>query len=262
MRCKHCNARLATHDIWCVECGYQTEVVKHDLAAMPSLGDTYRKFWMQKSSSVPGAAFALILGVLPMAIVIWLFSSIISLESNTAMQLIMNLFIKSVAISVFLPFVLIGFKVISERDDYRLGFKEMLVSLSAYPRYLVFSLISSLYYVLLYIICWGFPNFASLSILRLVWLVMVVYWVAIILPAPVLMEKLKIPPLHAIRLSYRHFHDIRWNIFLLAIVLAILNGLAFCIFFIPMIITLPLSLYAIRDYTKRLIEFELLDYRR
>ncbi len=262
MRCKHCNGRLATHDIWCVECGRQTDVVKQDLASMKSLGDTYGKFYPVKSASVPGAAFSLILGVIPMAVIIWLLNSIISLEDSTAMQMIMSLVIKSVAISVFVPFVLIGFNVINGSKDYKLELSGMLAALKTYPRYLLFALLSALYYSVLYIVCWGFPNFASLPILRLVWLVMLVYWVAIVLPAPVLMEKLGVSPLKAIRLSYRHFHDVRWNIFLLALVLAGMNALAFCLFFVPMVITLPLSLFAIRDYTERLVEYELLDYRR
>lgn len=262
MRCKYCNSKLATHDIWCVECGRQTDVVKHDLASMKSLKETYGKFFPVKSASVPGAAFSLILGVIPLALIIWLLNSIIALEDNTAMQMIMSLVIKSVAISIFVPFILIGFNVINSSKDYKLELHGMLAALKTYPRYLLFTLISALYYIVLYIVCWGFPNFASLPILRLVWLVMVAYWVAIVLPAPVVMERRSVSPLKAIRLSYRHFHDVRWNIFLLALVLAVMNGLAFCLFFVPMVITLPLSLFAIRDYTARLIEYELLDYRR
>lgn len=262
MRCKHCNARLATHDIWCVECGHQTEVVKKDLSAMKSLGDSYRKFAPVKSNSVPGAAFSLILGIIPIVVIIWLFNSIISLESNTATQLIINLVIKSVSLSIFIPFVLIGFDAICRNHEYQLSLPQIIASLKTYPRYLLFALISALYYSVLYIVCWGFPGFASLPILRLVWLVMLVYWVAIVLPAPVLMEKLNLSPWKSIQMSYRHFHDVRWNIFLMALVLAFINVLAFILLFVPMIISLPLSLYAIRDYADRLLEYELLDYRR
>jgi hypothetical protein len=47
-------------------------------------------------------------------------------------------------------------------------------------------------------------------------------------------------------------------------VLAVLNALG-CLFFwlllIPEALILPLSFFAVRDYTRRLIEFELLTYR-
>jgi len=100
--------------------------------------------------------------------------------------------------------------------------------------------------------------------LRLVWLVLVNYWVAIVLPSLVLMEEMSYNPWKAIKKSYQHFQDVRWNIYLLALVLAGLNALG-CLFFwlllIPEALILPLSLYAVRDYTRRLIDFELLNYR-
>ncbi len=40
MRCKYCNARLAVHDIWCMQCGKQTPVIKNELYAMKSFSET------------------------------------------------------------------------------------------------------------------------------------------------------------------------------------------------------------------------------
>lgn len=262
MRCKYCNAKLATHDIWCVECGRQTTVVKQDLASMRSLGNTYSSFKAHMSSAVPGSAFSLILGIIPLAVLIWVFSSIIPFDNESVGGLLLGLLIKSVSLSIFIPFVLIGFNAISLSETYTLSWQQIIAALNSYPRYLLFSLVSAAYYTVLFLICWGVPGFASLPILHLVWLVMVVYWVAIILPAPVLMERLGLSPWQAITKAYHHFHDVRWNIFLLALVLALLNAVAFLLLFVPMVVTLPLSLYAIRDYTNRLVEYELLDYRR
>jgi len=262
MRCKFCNAKLATHDIWCVECGRQTDIVKNDLASMRSLGNTYRSFKEHMSGAVPGAAFSLILGIIPLVVLIWMFSSIIPFDNESIGGLFLGLIIKSVSLSLFIPFVLIGFRAISQSNSYALSWQQITSALKSYPKYLLLSLISAAYYIVLYIVCWGVPGFASLLILRLVWLVMVVYWVAIILPAPVLMERFNLSPWQAISKAYHHFHDVRWNIFLLALVLAVINALAFVLLFVPMVVTLPLSLFAIRDYTDRLVEYELLDYRR
>jgi hypothetical protein len=122
-----------------------------------------------------------------------------------------------------------------------------------------------LFYSFIYLICFGLPNFGSLPILRLVWLVLVNYWIAIALPAVVLMEQFNWSPWFAIQKSYKHFHDLRWNIFLLALVLTFANLIALGLFFlllIPLVFTLSLSLFAIRDYVRLLVDFELLDYRR
>lgn len=262
MRCKHCNNRLANHDIWCVECGKQTEVIKNELSALKSLGNTYKSWNRDKASAVPGTAFALIAGLIPILVLIVLFHRYISLESNTAMRTILNLGIKSISISIFVPFILIAFSSISSHDQYHLSLSDMLKGMRSYPRYLGFTLISAFYFSLIHLICFGLPNFGSLPILRLVWLVLVNYWIAIALPAAVLMESLDLCPGKAIKMSYRHFHDVRWNIYLLGLVLAILNLVAGALLFFPLVFSLPLSLFAIRDYTKRLVDFELLEYRR
>lgn len=229
---------------------------------MKSLKETYRAFLPEKALAIPGTAFMLIAGLIPILVLLWLFNKYISLESGTAVQMLVNLFIKSVAISVFVPIILSAFNAICSNTDYRLSFAEMMTSLKSYPRYLGYALISALFFSIIYIIGFGFPSFASLPILRLVWIVLVNYWVAIVMPAVVLMEQFSLSPWQAIKKSYRHFHDLRWNIYLLALVLGVMNLVALMLFFVPLIFTLPLSMFAVRDYIRRLVDYELLDYRR
>ncbi|MDD2230479.1 MAG: hypothetical protein PHY48_13830 [Candidatus Cloacimonetes bacterium] len=262
MRCKHCNARLAAHDIWCVECGRQSDVVKNELSSMQSLKKSYKAFMPKKADAIPGTAYVLIGGMIPLLLVIWLFNSYISLKSDTAILMLVNLFVKSIALSTFIAVVLTSFNGICNQSGYSLSLANMRSALRSYPRYKVFTLISALYFSLIYLICFGLPDFAALPILRLVWIVLVNYWVAIVVPAVILMEDLKLSPWHAIKKSYKHFHDVRWNIYLLILVLSAINLLALFFFFVPLIITLPLSFFALRDYVRRLVDFELLEYRR
>ncbi len=262
MRCKYCNARLAAHDVWCVECGRQTEIVKTDLSSMKSLKATYASFMPNKALAVPGSAVMLIAGILPTMILIWLFNKYISLETSTAIKMLVNLGVKSVALSIFIPIALSGFHAACNQDTYQLSFSSLTASLRSYPRYLVFTIISALYFSLIYIIGFGFPSFASLPFLRLVWIVLVNYWVAIAVPALVIMEQYPLNPWQAIKKSYHHFHDLRWNIYLLVLVLTIINLLAMLLLVVPLIITIPLSIFAVRDYIRKLISYELLDYIR
>lgn len=262
MRCKHCNTRLASHDIWCVECGRQSDVVKHELSSMQSFKKTYQAFMPNKATAIPGTAYMLIGGMIPLLLVIWLFNSYISLQSDTAIHMLVNLFIKSIAISIFIPVMLSSFNSICNQPGYSLSLTNMRSALRTYPRYKLFTLISALYFSLIYLICFGLPDFAALPILRFVWIVLVNYWLAIVVPAVVLMEDLKLSPWQAIKKSYLHFHDVRWNIYLLILVLSAINLVALFFFFVPLIITLPLSFFALRDYTRRLVDFELLEYRR
>ncbi|GAB1365490.1 hypothetical protein MASR1M36_03610 [Candidatus Cloacimonadaceae bacterium] len=265
MRCKYCNARLASHDLWCVDCGRQSQAVKNDLSAMASLAATYKKQRQSFSSSVPGFAFAVILGLIPICAVLYLFHSIISLDSNTVVGTFVNHLVKAIALSVFIPFILIAFKPICGKDNYSLGLSEMFSALRDYPRYFAYSLINALFFALIHLICYGVPGFSSHPILRLVWLILVNYWLAISVPALVLMEELPASAWAAIKKSYRHFHDVRWNLYLMVIVLGLMNLFALLLFFllfVPSVLMLSLSVFALRDYVRRLIAFELLEYRR
>lgn len=261
MRCVKCNNRLAAHDIWCVECGNQTSVVKKELSAIQSLKKTWNAFQPHISANVPAAGFSIILGIIPIAIIVWIYITAITNEFNTDLQMILHLAIKTIAFSLFIPMLLISMKPLSSLDNYRITLKEVLSSLKSYPKYWLFSLISGFFFVLIHIVCFGLPSFGSDPILRLVWIVLINYWLAIILPAPVLMERLNVSPQKAILLSYKHFHDLRWNIYLLALVLFAMNALAFALLFFPLLVTIPLSWYVIRDYTNKLCDFELLSYR-
>jgi hypothetical protein len=81
----------------------------------------------------------------------------------------------------------------------------MFTALRCYPRYFLWTLINAVFFCIVYIICFGLPNFSSAPILHLVWLILVNYWIAIVLPSLVLMEELSINPWKAIIKSYQHF---------------------------------------------------------
>lgn len=259
MRCKKCNSRLAEHDIWCVSCGAQSPLVKNELSAWKSLKETRVKLKAKTAEMVPATGFSIILGIIPIAIISWIFHQYIHTEGTG--QLLIIIAAKSLLYSLFAPFVIIPMAVIGSSDDYRLKLRDLLLKLKDYPRYLLFCLLNALFGVIVYLICFGFPGFASDPILRLVWIVLLNYWAAIVLPAPIIMERRSMNPLKAIILSYRHFHDVRWNLYLLALVLGILNLAAFAIAIFPLLFSLPLSYFAIRDYVKLLEQYELLDYR-
>jgi hypothetical protein len=244
-----------------MSCGVQSPVVKTDLAALRSLKNTRKELKGKTSSMVPAMGFSIILGVIPIAILIWIFASFINNESNTIGKLMINLSLKSVLISLFVPMLLLPFSLISNQRDYSLKLKDLLLNMKHYPKYLLFALINAVVLMVLYLVCFGFPGFASDPILRLVWIVLINYWLAIALPAVVVMEIKQVNPLKALKLSYQHFTDVRWNIYLLALLMVIFNGLAFALAIFPLLFTLPVMYFSFRDYVLKLEEYELLEYR-
>lgn len=261
MRCKHCDAKLAAHDIWCVNCGRQTQIVNKDLSACSSLKRTWEKYKSVKGGNVPAAATVLILGLLPVAVLLIALHSFGYLDLvnlKTAGALIVHLLAIGLGVCVFIPVFMIPFKPVCADPAYSLKWKDVLTAFRSYPRYLALAAACVVYYILIYLICFGLPNFGSDPILRLVWIVLLNYFAAIALPVPVLMERLNVNALKALKISYKNMHAVRWQIFLLALILAVLNALALLILIVPLLVTVPFTWYAIRDYTDRLLEFELL----
>jgi hypothetical protein len=78
------------------------------------------------------------------------------------------------------------------------------------------------------------------------------------MPVPTLMERNKLNAWNAVKISYRHFHVVRWQIYLMALILVLLNVLAMTLLVLPLLIILPFSWFAIQDYTAKLLDFELI----
>lgn len=282
MRCKHCNGRLAVHDMWCVHCGRQTPIVTTELSTTRSMRDTWLAFKPSFSAGAPLGTFSVIFGAIPILVLLKLLSSFLSFDTNTALGLLGDLLSKSLAASIFVPFLLIGFHAVCKWQDHqpeKFGFGSII---TAYPRYFALTLLSAIYYTIIYVICFGLPKFGSDPILRLVWIVLAQYWVVLILPVSILMEEHNCSIIKSLRLSYRHFHVVRWNLYLMLLILVVINGIPMgvsALFFsnalvvmgaakyilfllallvlAPMAYTLPYSWLAVRDYTNRLVEFEL-----
>lgn len=200
--------------------------------------------------------------MIPIVLLTFLWGGLLNIDSETALHLLLQIGSKVLAYSIFVPFIFIGLAAISNRQDYEYSLPMLKDAFKRYHAYFALALISAVYYTLIYLICFGFPGFGSDPILRLVWIVLVNYWWAIILPVPVIAETQKVSMIKALSLSYRHFHDLRWNLYLLALVLVIINFLALVFFVVGLAFSLPLSIFAIRDYTQKLIDYRLLDYRR
>ncbi|MDD4223568.1 MAG: hypothetical protein PHD87_03180 [Candidatus Cloacimonetes bacterium] len=261
MRCKHCDARLAAHDFWCANCGKQTPVVNKDLSSWASLKNTWKQLLPFKGLNIPAAAGAIIIGVIPIIVVLVVLNAFghLNLSQDQATgSLLLNLFMIVVGVSIFFPMLLLPFKPVCAESSHSLKLKALLAALKHYPRYLLLTLIPALYFVVIYLICFGLPNFSSDPILRLVWIVLANYFLALFLPVPVLMDRLSLNPWKAFKLSYKNFHVVRWQLYLLALILLLINLLATGLALVLLIFTLPLTWFAVRDYTDRLLEYEII----
>jgi len=248
MKCKYCEAKTAIHDLWCVKCGKPTGVIKNELSAMASLKATWNSYTPYKGANAPVGILATLIGIIPLLLT-YIFAHLILTGFPEWQSVLMT-----AGLWVFiLPLALIPLDTVSRKADYRITVGDFFSSFRKYPLYWFFSLLISLFYVAIYFICKGD------AILNLVWLVLVQYWVVIIMPVPIIMAQLGLSPLQAIARAYRKCGDVRWNIYLLLIVLTIVNALACLFLLVGLIITVPFTWFAIRDYTTKLIEYEIFD---
>jgi hypothetical protein len=51
---------------------------------------------------------------------------------------------------------------------------------------------------------------------------------------------------------------VRWQLFLLGLILVLMNFVATALVLVPLIIILPLSWFAVRDYVDLLLEYEII----
>jgi hypothetical protein len=116
--------------------------------------NAYKPF---RGMNVPLAVPAIILGIIPIAIIVWILNTSVILATETALKLVLSLIIKSAILSIFIPFTIIGFSAVCSEPGYQAGKEKLAAALKSYPRYLGFSLMSCLYYMIIYLICFGSP---------------------------------------------------------------------------------------------------------
>jgi hypothetical protein len=247
MRCNYCNEKLAPHDLWCIKCGKRTGALINELSAVKNLKETWKQYNLAKGNNLPVGILATLTGIIPLFILLWILNY--ALPGMVLWQFIL---LHSVTWTAFLPVLLVPFKQVCRSDDYRISVSGFFLSFKAYPSFMLLSFLSVLFYVLIFFLCKGDP------ILNLVWLVLVLYWIAIVAPVPVLMERYGLNAWKAIKLSYKQAGDVRWNIFLMVILLFVINILAAIFLVIGLTVTVPFTWYAIRDYVNKIIEFEVL----
>jgi hypothetical protein len=243
MRCKHCNERVKDTDFWCDYCGHPTGLVKNEFAANHMLGLSWKKF-----SPLAGKNYAF--GIVSALLFLILVGGAYWFSINDSL-LPVSPFIKYVLDNLVyllvLPIFLSPFMLVVQHPDRGWSISDFFRSQKMYPRFFVFVLLNILYFFALKYICKGDP------ILNLVRFVMVQYWISIVLPAPLLMLDLHINPWRAIVASYHTGKEVRWNLYFLWLLLAILNMITILPFGLGLLITLPFTYHAIYDYYRKLV---------
>ncbi len=238
MKCKKCSSSLKDNAIFCPTCGWQTDFLKDNLSAKLILSETWQEYKGIKGKNYPFAIFYVLAIMLPVALAAFFTRN--------------NYWINNLAMLIAVPFALIP-----------LTFGESIYSIKMYVQHLIYypkmfavTLFTILFYFLINVICTGNPLFyyATDPILHPVRLVLVLYWLAIIVPVFYLIAKEGKIPCKALIISYKAGQETRWQQFFLVVVLAFFNVVALIPAGLGLLFTIPFSFLAIRKFSERLDE--------
>jgi hypothetical protein len=247
MRCKHCNEKIKDHDFWCIYCGHATGIVKTYLTAKQAIREEWEAFTLSKSKSYVFAILNALLLLTLLGGAYWFSLNDTLLPiSHFAKYLLNNL-----VYLFILPLLLTPFQLATKYPNQGWGISDYFKSLKEYPRFFVFVLLNIIYFFVLKYVCMGDP------ILHIVRFVMVLYWISIVLPAPVIMMELKLNPLKAIVKAYHVGRETRWQLFFLWFMLFFINLVAILPLGLGLLVTLPLTYRVVHRYYMKLVEFEL-----
>ena len=246
-----CGEKLSEHAIFCHVCGEPTNALSAPLSSKANWKETWIEFKGRKSKFYPFAIFIILTAFLLVGLSVY-FGSGNFFDNN---YLFINLFLL-----ITVPLVLIPLSFKKENYSNYFTIKLFFLNLKHYPKFFLFTLINILYFFLMKIICTGYLlNIAIDPVLHIVRLVMVLYWIAIVVPAPVLMVRKSLNPIKAIIVSYKAGKETRWQQFFLAIRIVLVNVIGAAIVGLGLLVTIPLSYLQLEKYYSKMEEFELFE---
>lgn len=241
-----CDAKLATHQIFCHQCGTPTNALATGLSFKQNRQQAWQKFKETKSKYYPFAIFMII------AVFSWIFASVIYGTRHFLYNNLVLLFVSPLAL---IPF---SFEENFTKTPFTIG--KYFKHLKYYPRYWLFSLIGILWFIFLKILCTGtFLNIATDPILHEVRFVMVLYSVVIGMPIPIMLARKKINPIKAIIVAYKAGKETRWQQFFLLLYLFFINLLGLAVVGLGLLVTIPFSYILIERYYLSMEEYELFE---
>ena len=249
---KNCTAKLDEHAIFCSECGEPTDALSGPLSAKKNYQEAWKEFKQIKTKFYPFSIFMIFTAFLLILLSV-LFSRSLAESFNIDHYLFVNL-----VLLILVPFVLVPFSFepgfLKEHFTISGYFKE----LKNYPKFFMLTLVYILYFALLKVLCTGFQlGIATDPILHLVRLVLVLYWITIMLPSPILIIRKKVNAFKAVVLCYKASAETRWQQFFLVLKIVFINIIGAALAGLGLLVTIPLSYVLIEKYYDNMDEFEL-----
>ena len=247
MRCRHCNAQIKNSDLYCPKCRKKTQSIKENFLIWNTFKESYQEEISEKNYNFKfNLFFAGVIFIFILLLGFHYFS--FDYSSDWTRYLVEN-----AIFLVFVPILLVPFGI--QNVIMEIGYGKDLNGyiLKILPKYFVFVLVNILIFSLFKFICIGDP------VLRLIRVILVLWWLAVLVPMPVMLNKYSLNLYKLFKLSLKGFEDLRWQMFFAYIIILIINILMIIPLFLGYLRYGSLPYHAINKYVEKVDENEILD---
>lgn len=247
MRCKHCNVQIDTKDLYCPKCRKKTQSIKENFTAWSIYKESFAEVKGKNSFSFSfNLAFAIITFLFLAALATHNF--FINYPNDIIRYVVENLIFL-----FFVPILLVPFGI--QNEIMEMGYNKDLrrYIFRLLPKYSRFVLANIFMFALFKFLCIGDP------VLRLVRVILVLWWLAVLTPIPVLLTKYKKNIYKLTRLSIKGFEDLRWQMFTFVILIFISNVIMIIPLFLGYLRYGTLHYVAISKYVNKVEQNGIID---
>ena len=249
-----CNNKLEEHQIFCDKCGEPTGALSGPLSAKQNYKEIWKQFKKVKSKFYPFAIFIILTSYLLIALEA-VFGKTLAEAVNIDHYLLSN-----IIFLVIIPLALIPFGMKEKFMENPFSVKAYLKGLKNYPKYFLLTLVYILFFFVLKVLCAGFLLGISIDpILHPVRFILVLYWITIMLPSPILITRKNVNAFQAVVLCYKASMETRWQQFFLVLQIAGINVLGAALAGLGLLYSIPLSYVLVERYYQKLDEFRLFE---
>ena len=249
---RKCNHVLADETIFCDKCGFPTNALKSGLNAKQNLNQVRQEFQEVRSNYYSFNLFFLLAIFLPLGLAIFFRESMADF-----LGLNKYLFI-NISMLILVPFTMIPFAFEPNFTKQVFKIKNYFQALKHYPKFFLFTLISLLFFLLLKILCTGYLIGVTVDpILHPVRFILVLYWIAIMLPVPLVMMRKEVNAFKAVKMCYVASAETRWQQFFTAFYVVSVNVLGALVLGLGLLRSISFSYLLIERYYQKLDEYKL-----
>ncbi len=247
MRCRHCNTQINNSDIYCPKCRKKTQSIKENFRILSIFKESYQELKESKNYSFGFNLLYTAITVIFLALLAFHYFSFN--YSNEWLRYTAE----NVIYLVFVPILLLPFGIQNVIMEIGYGKELKGYIFKIFPKYFLFVLVNIVIFALYKFVCMGDP------VLRLVRVILVLWWLAVLLPIPVMLTKYHKNLYKLTRMSLKGFEDLRWQMFLGYILILGSNIVMILPLFLGYLKYGNLPYQAINKYVDKVDENEVLD---